>query len=217
MIDDAAVQLDNMTREWHRLVPRDYHDAELIDLDPEVREPIKRWLRQVTDTEHDPRLRGPNMVLLGPIGTGKTHAAFAAMRELFWEGTPSNQRFARGGLVRRSFRYWSVPAALMRLRMHDRETDVMAELLDARVLLLDELGTAKATEWAQEQLFGVIDARRTELRPTVATTNLDLPALEGHLGPAAFSRLVGDALIVEVKGQNRRKQPPPLRVIEGRK
>jgi DNA replication protein DnaC len=211
VIDDHAVFLDNLTRAWTSLVPRDYVDAELVDLDPPVRAPIEGWLRQLTDTATDPSVRGPNLVLVGPIGAGKTHAAFAAMRQLFFEGTPS---YRPGRMVRRSFRYWSVPAALARLRTHDREVDVLRELTEARVLLLDDIGTSKATDWSQEQLFNVFNARRTDLRPTVATTNLDVPELERHLGPAAYSRLVGDGGVVHVKGRNRR-EPPTLTVVGG--
>lgn len=214
MIDEGAARRDEMAREWASLVPRDYHDAELADLDPEVRAAIERWLRNVTDIESDPRPRGPNMLLMGPLGSGKTHAGFAAMRELYFEGTPSKQRYAKGRPVRRSFRYWSVVDAVNRMRS-SRDSHVMSDLEDARVLFLDDVGTSKVTDWASEQLFSIFNARRTELRPTVATTNLDMRDLEDHLGGPAFSRLVGDAVVVHVKGRNRR-EPPDLRVIEGK-
>lgn len=208
MIDDQAVFRDNMQREWVSLVPRDYLDAEVGDLDADVRGPIDTWLRNLTDTQRDPRVRGPNMVLLGPLGAGKTHAGFAAMRQLFFEGTPGARE---GRLVRRSFRYWSVADAVTRLRQ-SRDTSVLTELQDARILFLDDIGTSSATDWAQEQLFSVLNTRRTELRPVVATTNLELRDLEDHLGAAAYSRLVGDAVVVHVKGRNRR-EPPNLTVV----
>lgn len=207
--------VDALAREWAERVPREFRNADVRALDPpEVREGVERWLAQVTDTEDDPRVRGRNLVLTGPVGCGKSYAGFAALRRLHFDGTPSNQRFAKGRLVRRSFRYWSVPKALSRLR--ERDATVWEELMEARVLMLDDVGGigAKASEWTLEQLFTIFDTRWADQRPIVATSNLDEAGLRDYLGEPAYSRLVNRSLLLRVQGLNRREKPR-LEVVEG--
>lgn len=197
--------MDELLRGWADLVPRDYLDADMTLLDPAVREGIERWLLAVTDSVDDPRLRGPNLLLFGPVGTGKTYAGFAAMRRLWFEGVASRQRWAEGRALRRGFRYWSAPDATIRLRTSEGST-VWPTLLDPQVLFLDDVGISKPTDWVLEQLFNLFNARRSDLRPTVATTNFELDDLERYLGESAYSRLVGNAYVVQVKGLNRRNR-----------
>ena len=197
---------DDLDRDWAERVPREFHEAELDALDQaKVRPGVEKWLAKVTDKPGDLRVRGRNLLLYGPIGTGKTFAGFAAMRVLHFEGTPSQQSWAPGRLLRRSWRYWSTPDVLMRLR--SREEGLWQELLDARVLFLDDVGTGSLTDWGQELMFNLLNARHADLRPVVATTNLEMDRLEKHIGSLAFSRLVDRAIHVPVFGPNRREAP----------
>lgn len=201
-----------LAREWARLVPRDYRDAALEDLDASVGASVRRWIDHVVDVAGDSAARGPNLVLVGPVGAGKTHAGFAAMRRIFFDGTPSVQRWAIDGLVRRNFAYRSVPDAMARMRDHDES--IMPSLMRPQVLFLDDIGTAKPTDWALEHLFNIINTRRSDLRPILATSNFSLEDLERHLGHATFSRLVGDAAVVHVQHQDRRRRPKSTVVEE---
>ncbi len=201
-----------LRQEWLRLVPREFLNASVYDLDNSVRVPVERWIANLTDHEGDARVRGPNLLLIGPVGAGKTHAAFAALRTIFFEGTPSLQRWVGNDLLRRDFTYWSAPDALARLRDHD--ATVMPRLLQPQVLFFDDVGSVKPTDWALEQLFNIFNTRRAELRPTLATSNYGLEELGRHLGEATYSRLVGDAAVVHVQHQDRRRRPK-LAVVEG--
>lgn len=200
-----------LERVWVEKVPRDYREADLSELDVDVRPHIEHWLAKLGDTPDDGRLRGPNLLLFGPVGAGKTHAGFAAMRRLWFDGVVSQANYANGRSLGRNFGYWSLPDLLSRLR--NRELN-MSELLAVQVLFLDDVGTTKRTDWMQEQLFNILNARRAEVAPVVSTTNLDMESLSDHLGEPAFSRLVGDSHMVHVKGANRRRQPRPLQLIE---
>lgn len=208
MPDAHELELERL---WAEKVPRDYRDAHLGELDAEVRPHIERWFSKLGDTPEDGRLRGPNLLLFGPVDTGKTHAGFAAMRRLWFDGVISHANYANGRSLGRNFAYYSLPDLLGRLR--NRELN-MSELLAVQVLFLDDIGTTKRTDWMQEQLFNILNARRAEVAPVVSTTNLDMEGLSDHLGEPAFSRLVGDAHMVHVKGVHRRRLPRALQVVE---
>jgi DNA replication protein DnaC len=202
---------DDLRREWLETVPRDFHEADLGALEPNVRRLLDGWIPLVTDRPDDLRVRGSNLVITGPVGCGKTYAAFAVLRKMYFEGTPSRQYWAPNGVLRRSFRYWSAPDVLARLRHDDQVRD---QLIDARVLFLDDLGTTRSTDWALEQFFCVLNARYADLRPVITTSNLSLEDLERYLGAPSYSRLVDGAVLIHMSGRNRR-QRPPLELIKG--
>ncbi len=73
----------------------------------------------------------------------------------------------------------------------DSAQDVINRYSRIKLLILDDMGTEKPTEWANERLFEVIDNRYNENLPTVITTNL-LP--EPHL-----KKIVGDRIYDRIR------------------
>lgn len=171
---------------WHAMCPQRFHRATLDTLTDDVREQIEAWRRLA------PR---PNLVFVGPVGTGKTHAALAAVRDDWTEG----------GLATL---FLPVSEALDRLRPGGDE-GALADMLDVERLVLDDLGSQRTTDWTAERLHIVIDRRWMEERPLIATTNLEPgqggPLME-ELGERTYSRLVGsDAVVVRLGGKDRRR------------
>lgn len=115
--------------------------------------------------------RRPLLMLLGDKGTGKTHMAAGIVREA-WE---------RHG-VRGSF--WPVIDLLDRYRatFGEEASESVAAIDEALsrtpLLVLDDIGTEKATDFASERVFRLVDERYREDRPLVVTTNVPLGALE---------------------------------------
>jgi len=211
---NATAQLDyDLRRRWSEVVPLDYRESALPDVDVNARATIEAWLRLVTDDVDDPHVCGPNLVISGPVSCGKTYSGFAAMRTLHFDGTPSCQRWAKGRPLRRAFGYWSVPVALMRLRSREGGPAFFDELVDIGVLFLDDIGSVAATDWTRENLFGLLNERRSRRRPIVTTTNLDQDGLQAHLGELSYTRLVDNAVFVEMRGRNRRQRR--LEVLDG--
>lgn len=168
---------------WHRLMPQRFHRAALADLRPSPA------TRAIGEWATDPG--GRNLVLLGPVGVGKTHAAVAACR-------PAHDR----GL---SVRFAPVIELLDALRPSSPDEVSLGEIVDIDRLIIDDLGTQRDTDWTAERLDAVINRRWLEGRPTVVTTNLDPDTLADRLGERTYSRLVGGAVIARLSGEDRRR------------
>lgn len=137
----------------------------------------------------DPHL-GP-VVIIGPVGTGKTWTAAAIMRHAI-------------DTRRASVRFHTMGDALQRMRPNG---DLNVEQLVAPdVLVLDDVGTERATDWAVEQMYQVFDRRWSDDRATIVTSNLTTDDMRDHLGPRAWSRLTGsDALVIRLTGPDLRR------------
>jgi DNA replication protein DnaC len=120
------------------------------------------------------------LTLVGPVDTGKSHLAVAICRRWLARGKPA--------------RYVLVPLMLEELRAgyqvegeYDRRLEF---LLKVPLLVLDDLGTQKPTEWAVEKLMQVIDYRYVNALPLVVTTNKPLDNLPGDSVHRIGSRLL---------------------------
>ena len=172
--------------EWKPpIVPARFVAAALADFPGKVGEILTSWAMESKQTK--------NLLIYGPVGPGKTRAAFAACRE----------RFIRG----EGLSFWPVVELLDALRPSGG-TATIGELMAVDVLVLDDLATEKATEWTAERLFAIVNRRWMEERPIVATTNLPPKELEAALGERLFSRVVGDGTVVlRMTGADRRRAP----------
>ncbi len=88
------------------------------------------------------------------------------------------------------------------------EADVLARLNAAWLLVLDDLGTAsvkdQSTDWYQDRIFGLIDARYRAGTPIIITTNLTRGEIGTRIGTRAWSRLNEVANVCKLDGPNRR-------------
>jgi DNA replication protein DnaC len=76
----------------------------------------------------------------------------------------------------------------------------------ADLLLIDDLGVAKNSEWVEEAVYRIIGGRYEQMRPTIYTTNLDVPKLRDALGDRIASRLAETCTRVLLDGDDRRRQ-----------
>ncbi len=193
----AEYRRESQLSTWLELIPRRFREAKPADFHEEPEE----TRAQLTDWTKNPA--GRNLLFLGPVGTGKTHAAVAAVRCRFF-GHNEHVRF------------WPVVELLDALRPGGPE-DAMDEAMSARLLVLDDLGAEKPTEWTAERLYAIVNRRWMNEFVTVATSNLPVTrktapkdyegeVLDEVLGARMFSRLVGSgAVIVRLSGPDRRR------------
>ncbi|HEY7211771.1 MAG TPA: ATP-binding protein [Bryobacteraceae bacterium] len=154
------------------------------------------------------------LLLIGPQGVGKTHLAVAVLRELLARG--------HEGI------FFNYQALLEKIRsgynekmgMSDREAYQTA--LETEVLLLDDLGAHRVTDWVEDTVTSIITYRCNYRKPLIATTNFPDPdmggkvvektapgaavkynihdTLEERIGPRARSRLFEMCTVVPMWG-----------------
>jgi DNA replication protein DnaC len=74
------------------------------------------------------------------------------------------------------------------------------------LLVLDDLGSERVTDWVREQIFLIINSRYEEMLPTVVTTNDTLEELEKHVGQRIISRLMETCQGLILDGEDFRKE-----------
>lgn len=140
---------------------------------------------------------GAGLMMVGPVGTGKTHLGVATLKELIKMGIP-------GACV-------TVPELLADIRQSYRDNDnhgsKLLELVKTiPVLMLDDLGTEKVSDWVQETLFVIINARYEDMLTTIVTTNFTPEDLEKRIGDRLVSRLMEMCQGVLLAGSDYRKR-----------
>lgn len=118
-------------------------------------------------------------------GVGKTWEAAALMRVLLTED-----------YVPVSF--IEAPELMDSLRPNADGMSDIGQFQAAPVLIIDDLGAEKASEWTTEQLYRLTNYRAARGLPMVITTNLDAAALEEHCGPRVFRRIADDAGLLKI-------------------
>jgi DNA replication protein DnaC len=194
-------------------VPARFRDCRLSTFDP-VRAKAGGAAALAWATE---RAETPFSGLIsGTVGTGKTHLVvgiLAARAEAYLAG----YEVEREAVVASRRSKWTalfadVPTLLDDLRSwisHPTDEDPLWRYVRADLLILDDLGRERVTDWATERLYVLVNARYGEMRPTIATTNLrpsELVALAQY-GPIV-SRLLDGRPAVRIEGRDQRVGPP---------
>lgn len=122
------------------------------------------------------------LVIYGPVGNGKSHLAAAIANYL---------RHERSIAVL----FLTVPSLLESLRTairtsngHDEYGPLLISALDAPVLILDDFGAQRVTDWAEEVLFLILDHRYRLETPTVVITNPPLKEAPARLRSRLMDR-----------------------------
>lgn len=164
----------------------------------------RQWLaeyRQITAAVNLPRIGPtpppvpPSLVILGDTGAGKTWTACAIAHALLTEDcipvtvtTVSDmmESIKPGG--------------------NGLDTDMMQYAL-APVLVLDDLGAERQTEWTAEQLHRLAHTRSHNGRPVIVTSNLSGPEIRERYNQRTVERLFGGAKLIQIDGETRRPMP----------
>ena len=132
----------------------------IVSLDSMVLRQVRAFVRSIDENLE----KGRGLWFDGPVGTGKTSLAILVAKAAKDAG--------------RSYAVYPVPRLLAEIkRTFDRDASdsylaVFRRLCTVDVLVLDDLGAEKQTEWVLEQLYSIINERWQDRRSIVVTTNI---------------------------------------------
>ena len=152
------------------------------------------------------------LLFMGPVGTGKTHLSAATLRGLIEKGIPC-LFYEFGALLKEIQNSYNAVSQTSELK-------VLAPVYETEVLVLDELGAVKPTDWVRDTMMQIINARYNDRRLTIFTTNYSdarrSPAeetLEDRVGVRLRSRLYEMCKTIIIEGEDyRRKLAAQVRV-----
>jgi DNA replication protein DnaC len=146
------------------------------------------------------------LLFLGNCGVGKTHLAVALLKQLIIEKGDSGLFYDFRDLLREIQASWNSVS-------QTTEWEVLKPVLEANILVLDELGANKPTEWVRDTIAHIINCRYNDKKLTIFTSNyLDTPSKQGEetladrIGVRLRSRLYEMCKEVEIRGKDFRQE-----------
>ena len=143
----------------------------------------------------DMQQRNIGYVLMGPVGTGKS----------FFAGCIANALMEQGIAVMMT----NFSRILNELtKPYADKNEFISHLVSYPLLIIDDLGIERSTEYALEQVYAVIDERYKSGLPVIITTNLKIAEIRNPQDVAyarIYSRILEMCTPVRISGEDRRK------------
>jgi DNA replication protein DnaC len=166
--------------------------------------------------EYLPGSEMPGLLLTGSIGVGKTHLAVGILQSLIAERGAKGLFFDYRDLLKQVQNSYNRSVEVT-------ELEILQPVFDAEVLVLDELGASKPTDWVWDTVAHILNTRYNDRRTTIITTNYtNLPpggseltaaraamreeTLGDRIGERMRSRLQEMCVVVEMTGEDFRQK-----------
>lgn len=198
--EEKARQAQELQAEVKRLRKLGFPDAELanwtFDNDDGSDAKISSIAHKYVDNFAEMKQRGKGLLLYGNVGSGKTYIAASIANELISRGRPC--------LVTNFARITNTLQG-----MFDGKQRYLDDLNRLDLLVIDDLSAERDTQFMNEMIFNVVDARYRSGKPLIVTSNLTSAEL---MRPSSidkqriYSRVLEMCFPVEVKGVDRRKK-----------
>lgn len=198
----AELMSDRACRRWSmwcHQVPMRFRDP-AADCDHFIRQPFEHWLGRLDARQQPDRIAAwlksdsSTLLITGPTGTGKTHAALTAGYA------------AAGQAVHTRFLSQLDYLAQLRPGGSDDPGRVRWNALNTSLLIFDDLGaeTEGGTEFVRREVCGLLDGRLNEERRQIITLNGDPNVLADTFGDRIMDRLRSNAAVIKLEGESRR-------------
>lgn len=124
---------------------------------------------------------GRSFLMLGKVGTGKTHLSVGIALEIMKNG--HNAVFTSASKMLRAIK------DTYRNDSEYSESDIIKKYTSCGLLIVDEVGVQRGSEYEKDMLFDVINERYESIKPTIILSNLAIDEVKLFLGERVFDRL----------------------------
>lgn len=152
---------------------------------------VKNW--------REMREHGFGFFFWGNVGAGKTHAAAALANELIQEQLVEVLFLNMPATVTRVKKTFDAPTKNEDTKLFDRMKDV-------ELLIIDDLGVEKLSDWLSDQIYQIVDHRWQNQKPMIITSNQSLDDLGEFYKAQVISRIWGCCKSIKFTEEDRRKQ-----------
>jgi len=182
-------------------IPVRYKNCKFSNFQPETATQL-RALKECEEFFYSFPFVEKGLLLYGPPGTGKTHLAAATLRNVIFH------KGLRGLFY--DFRNLLIDIKST-FETSESSTEILETVLKAPLLILDDVGAERNTDWAKDILSTIINYRYVNSLPTIITTNLRFDLSTDESFVAKFderteSRIYEMCKILKVDGHDRRKE-----------
>jgi DNA replication protein DnaC len=188
-------------------IPRRYEECSLANYQPAANNGSQlRAFNYAYRLVQEYPLVERGLLFTGACGVGKTHLSVAILRELIEKKGVSCLFYEFGTLLKEIQNSYNPVSQTSELK-------VLTPVIEAEVLVLDELGASKPTDWVRDTMMYVINTRYNDRKLTIFTTNyLDGrnserdEILEDRIGVRLRSRLFEMCKTVHIEGEDYRRR-----------
>lgn len=188
-------------------IPTRYQHCDLSNFVTYANEKLLRAVAGVRKFAEAFPVVNKGLFLIGRPGIGKSHLAVAALKHAIMSSGARGLFYDVRELLK-------VIRSTYNPQTRTAEMDVLRPVLEADLLVLDDLGAEKTTEWVEETLNLIVNTRYNERRVTVFTSNYpDIPdetdtnSLLCRIGFRMRSRLHEMCDFLELRGADYRFAP----------
>lgn len=154
-----------------------------------------------------------SLFITGKAGTGKTYLGIAILKEYIYRNLQKRESWSEDEKRNKpslSWKWETVPELLLELRGSFKdnakytEQEVIKDYSDPDLMILDDLGAEKSSDFTIQSLYLIIDRRYSSEQRTIITSNLSLGEISQKVGDRIASRIAGMCKVIELKGKDRR-------------
>lgn len=140
--------------------------------------------------------KGESLLFMGTPGTGKTHLAAAI----------TNYVIREFGIPVKFGTFTDILESIKKTFRSASDEEVIENLVSVPLLVIDDLGKERKSEWSNSILYTVINRRYEDYLPVIITTNETMETLKKNVGEATLSRLIEMCDGVKMVGMDYRKR-----------